>query len=348
MYLHIDMDYFFAQIEEKRRPMLKDKIIAVCVFSGRTEDSGVISTVNYPGRALGIKSGMPIATAKKKAPPADSIFLPVDREAYTQASMFIDGIIRKGCDKVVQASIDEWHVEDSDAIQKAPKIKEEIEKKSGLTCSIGVAPSLLGAKMGASKCKPDGLLILDKESEEKLISGSDVEKVPGIGKKTGEALRALGALKIQDISKIDPGNLVETFGRKTGSWLHELSLGEYKSELGEEKEQEEVSRIGTLKMKTRDSYILLEKLSDLEPEAKEWLMEKKKSYKTLTIIFITEDLRTHTKSTSFSHPLPWNSSTEAEKKKLIEEFLSENPMMIRRIGIRFGNFLDLGGQTTLF
>ena len=71
MYLHLDMDYFYAQVEEKRRPMAKDKIIVVCVYSGRTEDSGVVSTVNYLGREIGIKSAMPIALAKKKAPPAD-------------------------------------------------------------------------------------------------------------------------------------------------------------------------------------------------------------------------------------------------------------------------------------
>ena len=104
------MDYFYAQVEEKRRPMIKDKIIVVCVYSGRTKDSGVVSTVNYLGRGIGIKSGMPIAIAKKKAPPADTIFLPVDRDYYTQVSMYIDEIIRKHCKHVVQASIDEWAI----------------------------------------------------------------------------------------------------------------------------------------------------------------------------------------------------------------------------------------------
>ncbi|MBI5047281.1 hypothetical protein HZC07_06145 [Candidatus Micrarchaeota archaeon] len=94
MYLHIDMDYFFAQIEEKRHPMAKDKIIVVCVFSGRTNDSGVVSTVNYPGRAVGIHSGIPIAFAKKRAP-QDALFLPMDREHYAQVSSEIDELIRK-------------------------------------------------------------------------------------------------------------------------------------------------------------------------------------------------------------------------------------------------------------
>ncbi len=342
------MDYFYAQVEEKRRPMAKDKIIIVCVYSGRTDDSGVVSTVNYPGREIGIRSGMPIAHAKKKAPPADSIFLPVDREYYAMVSMQIDEVIRKACDKVVQASIDEWHVEDNEAAAKAPKLKEGIRKATGLTCSIGVAPSLLGAKMGASRSKPDGLLILDKEGEQKLIEDSDVNKVPGIGPKTAEALNSIGVQRVKDLKDVDALTLVETFGRKTGAWLHELGQGRYDYGLGEEKEQEEVSRIGTLKEMTRDSYMLMEKLTELERDAREWLMNMKKSYKTLSIIFITEDLRTHTKSMSFSHPRAWDADITKDKQKLIEEFLKENPLMVRRIGIRFGNFMDLGGQTTLF
>ena len=122
----------------------------------------------------------------------------------------------------------------------------------------------------------------------------------------------------------------------------------YSSELCEEKEQEEISRIGTLKEKTRDKYILLAKLEELEKDAKERLVWMKKSYKTFGIVFVTEDLRTHTKSLSFRNPKFWNEEISKEKEELIKEFLTENSLEIRRIGIRFGNFMDLEGQTTLF
>jgi DNA polymerase IV (DinB-like DNA polymerase) len=348
MYLHIDMDYFFAQIEERRRPMAKGKIIVVCVFSGRTEDSGVVSTVNYPGREVGIRSGMPIAFAKKRAPPADSVFIPVDHEYYGQVSAQIDGIVRSICDKVVQASIDEWNCEDDEAERKAGKLKKAILEQTRLTCSIGVAPSLLGAKMAASKAKPDGLTIMDGEAEKKFIEGSALDKVPGIGPKTKEALEKLGAQKVKDLKKIDPVVLVEVFGRKAGAWIHDLAMGRYEAGLGDEKPQEEVSRIGTLKEKTRDPYILLGKIEELERDAKEWLMQMKKSYKTISIIFITEDLKTHTKSMSFRNPKGWAENVRKDEEELIAEFLKENYMEIRRIGIRFGNLFDMGGQTTLF
>lgn len=353
MFLHLDMDYFFAQAEEKRRPMMTDKIIVVCVYSGRTADSGVVSTVNYPGRAVGIHSGMPIFMAKKRAPPADSLFLPVDHEYYAQLSAHIDSIIRKTYSRVVQASIDEWNVElETDDVgaaeAQAKSLKEDVKKGSGLVCTIGVAPSMLGAKMAAAKAKPDGLLALDRDAEKKFVMDSEAEKVPGIGPKTAMALREIGVEKVKDLAKLEPITLVEIFGRKAGAWLHALGQGVYAEGIGEEKEQEEVSRIGTLKEKTRDPYMLLAKLDELEADAKEWLAEMKKSYKTLTITFITEDLRTHSKSMSFHNPRVWNEDTTKEKKELVDDFLNGNRLEVRRIGIKFGNFLDLGGQTTLF
>jgi DNA polymerase IV (archaeal DinB-like DNA polymerase) len=349
------MDYFFAQLEEKRRPMASGKIIVVCVYSGRTADSGVVSTVNYAGRAVGIHSGMPIAYAKKRAPPADSVFIPVDHEFYAQVSGQIDAIIRKRFKKVVQASIDEWNIDDESpasdagkATEDAMMLKKAIRDELGLACSIGVAPSLLGAKMASSKSKPDGLLVLDRAEEAKMIGGSAVEKVPGIGPKTAQALSEMGATKVGDIETLDPIALVDVFGRKTGAWLHDLGRGRYDSGLGTEKEQDEISRIGTLKEKTRDPYMLLSKLDELEKEATERLMEMKKSYRTLSLIFVTGDLKTHTKSESFRNPKNWDADIRKEKEALVKAFLAGNPDDVRRIGIRFGNFMDLGGQTTLF
>ncbi|MBU0591773.1 DNA polymerase IV [Candidatus Micrarchaeota archaeon] len=346
VYLHIDMDYFYAQLEEKRHPESLGKVIAVCMFSGRTEISGAITTVNYLGRKIGIKAGMPIISAKKLAP--DGVFIHADREYYAEMSARIDMIIRANCEKVVQASIDEWNAFDPNAAEIGPKIKQVIQNEMDLICTLGVAPSVLGAKMAASKAKPNGLLILDTEHESKMINESIVEAVPGIGKKTTEALGMIGVKKVSDLKKTDPILLVETFGKKTGTWLHDLALGRYGAELGEEKEQEGISRIGTLKQQSRDIEFIMQKISELEDDAKKWLFETKKSYKTLALIFITDDMALHTKSFTFRNPLPWNEDITKEKRQLLEEFLKQNSLEIRRIGIKFGNFMDLNGQTTLF
>ncbi len=358
MFIHIDMDYFFAQVEEKRHPESKGKIIVVCIYSGRTADSGAVSSVSYAGRALGIHAGMPIVFAKKLIKPEQALFLSADREHYAEVSAQIDSFVRTQFQHVVQMSIDEWNCENEDddfvrgkgasAQEKAKQLKNQIREHLGFACSIGVASSLIGAKMAASKSKPNGFLVLDKKLERMLIGSSNVEKVPGVGPKTAEALKALGVVDVDDLAKIYPLVLVETFGRKTGSWLQKLGKGEYDGELGQDKEQEGLSRIGTLKAVTRDPDAIIAKLLILSKEAKERLMGMRKSYKTLSVIFITEDLHIHTKSMTFRNPRSWSEDTSKEEKELLLGFLAGERLGIRRIGIRFGSFLDLGGQMTLF
>jgi nucleotidyltransferase/DNA polymerase involved in DNA repair len=348
MFLHIDMDYFFAQIEEQRHSYSKDEIVAVCVLSGRNGDSGVISTVNYPGRNIGLKSGMPISIARKKAP-QKSYFLPIDRPYYESISEKIDSIIRKYSKKVSKASIDEWNLEvDQIAEETGLAIKSEIHESTGLKCTVGIAPSVLGAKIAAKEAKPDGFLMLDEYEEEKLISSSEVSKVPGIGKKTAEELASIGIIRVSDIKSVCPISLAEKFGIKTGAFLHELGSGEYGTELDEEKEQTEISRISSLKNDTRDELSILIEMSKIAPDIKKWIKNHKKSYSTLSIIIITTDMKMHTKSISFRAPKDHNAEISKDCSSLLKNFLDENPKEIRRIGIRFANFTDMDGQTTLF
>lgn len=342
------MDYFFAQIEELRHLEYKDKIIVVCVYSGRTDDSGVVSTVNYAGRKHGVYSGMPIVFAKKKLASLDSLFLPINRQYYEKISSDIGEIIRKYSDQVAQLSIDEWNLNVPQIPEETARaIKKEIKEKIGLTCSIGIASSLTGAKMAAQKNKPDGLVILDKKQEKKLIDNSFVESVPGIGSKTAEILKEMEVIKVKDLRKLSAMELVDNFGRKTGAWLHDLSQSNYNNRLEEETEQTEVSKIATLKHETRDSYILMLTIAELEKQAKQWLEQHKKFYKTLTIIFITDDMKTHTKSFSFRNPRKWNEENSGEEITLVNVFLKENKRLIRRVGVRFSHFVDMQGQTTL-
>lgn len=344
--LHIDMDYFYAQIEELRHPEFKDKIIVVCVFSGRTQDSGVVSTVNYEGRKVGVKSGIPIINAKKLAP--NGIFLPVDHDFYEQISNEIDQIIRTKCSKVEKRSIDEWYCLAEKEVEVAKLIKNEIFKATKLNCTIGIAPSKLGAKMASDKGKPNGLLVLDKKQERELIDNSHVEKIVGIGPKTTNELNSLGVQIVKDLKKVDQFLIIEKFGKNLGVWLFNLSNGIYESELEERSEKDEISKIGSLKFNSRHSKVIFQKISELEKEAKIVLIKSKKSYKTLTLIFITETLKMHTKSHTFSKPRSEKEDNSKEIEVLISKFLLEDTEEIRRVGIRFSNLVEMDGQTTLF
>ena len=348
MIIHIDMDYFFAQAEEERQPFFKGRVVIVCVYSGRAQDAGVVSTVNYEGRKYGVHSGMPIFQAKKRAPP-NAVFLPVDRVYYEELSAKIDETVRKYSAKVEKTSIDEWFLEVSRIPEEtAAALKQEIKERTGLTCTIGVAPSKLGAKMAAAKAKPNGLLVLDKQEEREFIEDSSVEKIPGIGQKTTGALNSIGIRYVKDIQKTDSVKIVEVFGKKIGAWICNLGRGEYLEKIEEEVEQSEVSKIGTLKELTRDQYILLLKIKELEKELFPWLMERKKSYNTVTIVFITEDMKTHSKSLTFRKPKSWNDDITDEIKILVDDFINAVGYSVRRVGIKFSNLVDITGQTTLF
>lgn len=340
------MDYFFAQIEEIRNPEYKNKIIAVCIFSGRTEDSGVISTVNYEGRNVGIKSGMPIVNAKKLA--KSGIFLPADHKYYESISQTIDGLIRSNCTKVEKSSIDEWYALAEDEVETGKRIKLEILNSTNLTCTVGVAHSRLGAKMASDKAKPNGFLILGKEKERNLIDNSPVEKIIGIGPKTKDELNELGVKTVSDLRGLNQFILIEKFGKKTGAWLYNLGIGIYDSEIEERIEKGEFSRIGSLKENTREKGKILEKIVELEREAKEELKYSKKFYKTLTLIFITEDIKMHTKSRSFSKPRGEKETNLDEIKKLMSEFLDNERKEVRRVGVKFSGLVEMDGQTTLF
>lgn len=349
MFVHIDMDYFFAQIEERDSPNMKGRIVCVCVFSGRTDESGVISTVNYQGRRFGIKSGMPIVFAKKKAGNMSAFFIPMNREKYEAESFEIYQIIKNKFEKTAQMSIDEWNcLGEVDVFEKAREIKEEIFRERKLTCSIGIAPSALGAKIAASKNKPNGLTRWDEKTEREEIMKMEIIEVPGFGPKTNEVLLEMGAKKIEDLIKIDKIKIIEKFGKKTGGIINQIRDGDFPKEFVENKEQEGYSRIGTLKELTRDMKEINAKIEELENELKNQIAQEKKQYKTLSVILIGENLKIHTKSKTFRKAKNFREENTKEIEELVGEFLATNDGKIRRVGIRYSNMENLEGQTTLF
>lgn len=135
----VDLDYFFAQIEERRNPSIKDKPVVVCVYSGRTEESGVVSTANYIARRFGVRSGMAIVLAKKKLKDTEAVFLPVDHDYYRGVSERIMIALRDNADDFEQVGIDEAYLDVSRrtegdferATSLARLVKDEIELKRG-------------------------------------------------------------------------------------------------------------------------------------------------------------------------------------------------------------------------
>ncbi|MGQ9597595.1 MAG: Y-family DNA polymerase, partial [Thermoproteota archaeon] len=254
----VDLDYFFVQCEEVRNPSLKDRPVVVCVYSDRGGDSGVVSTANYVARKYGVKSGIPIAVAKRMLRDANTVFLPVDHEHYARISNGIMDILRGHADSFEQAGIDEAYLDVSESIgdfdmagEIAKGIKEEVRKSYGITCSIGIGPNKLIAKIAADNQKPDGLTVVKPDEVQRFLSPLPVGRLIGVGAKTESIMKNLGIRTIGDLAKYDVQSLINLFGEKLGVYFHKASHGLDDQPVKERDEAASIGRISTLKRNTR-------------------------------------------------------------------------------------------------
>jgi DNA polymerase-4 len=224
--LHIDMDAFFAAVEQKRHPELKDKPVVIG-GSGDPSKRGVVSTASYEARKFGIHSAMPLRTAYKLCPHA--IFLPVDYEEYSRISEKIKKIIGEFTNVMEDMGIDEAFLDisqsDNTSAEIAGKIKRKIKDETYLTCSIGIAPNKLLAKIASDMQKPYGLTILTNDDIETRIWPLSVRKISGVGPKNEAYLKDMGVETIGQLAALSLDNLIENFGESYGKYLYQASRG---------------------------------------------------------------------------------------------------------------------------
>jgi DNA polymerase IV (DinB-like DNA polymerase) len=341
----VDMDYFFAQCEELRNPAISSKPVVACVFSGRSEESGAVSTANYVARSYGVKSGMPIYLAKKKLENVDAAFLPVDEKYYEEISGKAMTILRKYADRFEQAGIDEAYLEvtqrTSGRFQEAKKLavsmKDELKAQLRLTCSIGIGPNKLVAKIAADEKKPDGLTIIEPEQVEEFLSPLKVGRLLGVGTKTREKMQSLGISTIHELAEYDPQKLNDIFGRTMGIYFHNAALGIDAEPVEERSEVESFSRIATLKQDSRDLSFIVETAERLCSEIHSTVVSEKMNFKTVGIIAILKDLSTHTRSKTLENPTNSLEVLNKSAKELFEKFFNETEGKARRVGVKVSN-----------
>ena len=252
MILHIDMDAFFASVEQLDNPRLRGK----CVLVGGTSNRGVVMACSYEARKFGVRSAMPVFQARAKCP--QGIFVPPRRERYQEVSQKIMTLLRQFTPQVEVVSIDEAYLDVSgcgrlhgDPENLALKIKKEIKNSLGLTSSVGVAPVKFLAKIASDMDKPDGLTIIRPEAVDAFIESLAIEKVPGVGRKTFQQLAAMGIKTLGDIKKFPEKMLLNRLG-KFGSHLLALSSGRDHSAVTPFAPAKSVSSERTLDEDTRD------------------------------------------------------------------------------------------------
>jgi DNA polymerase IV (DinB-like DNA polymerase) len=350
--LHVDMDYFFAQCEEREQPEIKGKPVVICVYSGRGGDSGAVSTSNYEARKRGVKAGIPISRAKKLAP--DAVFLPVNMELYRSISDQVMEILRGYSDKMEQESIDEafcditGKVSDfDDAKLHAIRLKDEIKQNVGLTGSVGIGPNKLVAKIASDFQKPDGLMVVKPHEILQFLNPLDVRDLIGVGKKTEERLNELGVNTIGDLSKLSTDQLSREFGKAKGAWLKQASQGIDDQPVKEREGTEQIGRIITLREDTEELNMILDAIDRLSEEVHRKLQVRKLGFKSISFIAISNDLKTRTKSRTLSMPVKDFETIRATAYELAKTFFAEHHVTLRRVGVRVANLVEEKGQKTL-
>lgn len=353
--MHVDFDYFFAQCEELRRPEIKDRPVLVCVFSGRTEDSGVVSTANYVARRYGVKSGIPIKTAKAKlAGVQDALFLPLDVGYYRQVSKAAMAAIQEHADVFERVGIDECYVDVSkktsdfdDAEGLARAIKQEVKTRTGLTCSVGVAPNKMLAKIASDYEKPDGLTVVRPEDAVKFVSVLDVDRIPGVGPKTRNRLAELGVKTAGDLAKIDLFKLIHEFGKKTATYMHNAAKGVDDEPVVEsDGGRKQLMHIVTLKKDAGSAEEMYGDLEEICRHVHETVTERRLLFRSVGIILVLNDLENVTRSRSLKAHTASFDQLHATAKALLGEAMQEK-RNVRRLGVRVSDFQDSAGQNTL-
>lgn len=342
----VDFDYFFAQCEELRNPSIKDKPVVVGVYSGRTEDSGAVSTSNYVARRYGVRSGVPIFLAKRNLEGMDAVFLPVDHNYYKQISDRLMQILSTYASSLEQVSIDEAYLDVTLQVENnfekahiyAQKIKHDIKAQVGISLSIGIGPNKLVAKIACDSQKPDGLTLVKPEEAVKFLAPLSVDRLLGVGKKTFTRMEQMGIKTIEDLSKFDVQRIIEVFGKALGLYFHNSANAVDNEPVVFASEAESISKIGTLKQDTHDLDLLLQKMDELVEIVYREVAEKSYSFKTISIYVVNVDLVSKTRSVTLEQPARDKDVIKRNIRVLMERYLAESPLELRRVGVKISGF----------
>lgn len=336
--LHIDMDSYFASVEVRENPDLQGLPVVIGANPREGRGRGVVSTCSYEARTFGIRSGMPISQAYHLCPSAR--FLPVNFPLYYRTSERIMAIIGRQGTHLEQVSIDEafLQLDGSGDISKArgvaERIQQELEKSEHLTCSIGIGPTRVVAKIASDYQKPNGLTIVPHGEIERFLYPLPVRRLPGIGKKTEEILFLNGIFTVGDLASRDVRELTGLFG-KSGLHLYSLAHGKDIVSSSSPSGPRSMSREITFEVDTVDAGTLHAAMDALADEVHHTLLEEGLFFRTISVKVRYTGFITHTKSRSLHRPSNDRTIIGGVATSLLHGF--QDGRMIRLIGLRLSN-----------
>jgi DNA polymerase IV (DinB-like DNA polymerase) len=358
---HVDMDAFYAAVEERYNPALRNVPLVVGADPKQGRGRGVVTTANYLARRFGIHSALPIsrawrfAEAARKRGEPQTVFIPPNFHLYAEVSRRIMRLLENAADVFEEASIDEAYLDISSpktfeaAAERMTALKSQIRAEEGLGCSVGIGPNKLIAKIASGHQKPDGLTVIKPELVEGFLEPLPIRVVPGIGPK-GEALLHRQSIRtIKDLREVPEASLTKWFGK----WGHELfqsARGIDDGPVSNEWVRKSIGEQETFAQDTRSPSMIAERLDAMAERLLTKLREKTFSgFRTLTLTVRFSDFETKNRSHSIKEGILLDGDGEALQKlkrnalMLLLPFFDarENPRgkAVRLIGLRLEKLL---------
>jgi DNA polymerase-4 len=326
---HVDMDAFYVSVELQSRPELRGLPVVVAGTGPRA----VVTTASYEARKFGVFSATPAERARRLCPQA--VFVPPDFEKYRARSREVMAVLREHVERVEVVGLDEAYL-DLGEIERpkaaARRLKGAVSKRTGLTCSIGIGPSKLVAKVASDAEKPDGFVVLSREMACERFARKSPGLIPGIGPKTVERLEQRGITTLAALAATSEEDLASWFGARLGPHLGHLAQFEDDREIETARPPKSESRETTFDRDLRSLHEVEPVLDKLTSELCETLARQERRGRTIGIKVRLDDFSTHTRARSRPEATNDYEVVRVVAAELLREF--DPPRPVRLIGVR--------------
>ena len=336
--LHLDLDAFYAAVEQRDKPSLRGKPVVVGGVGGR----GVVSTASYEARRYGVRSAMSTREARARCPHA--AFLSGRFHAYREASGIVMGLLREASPLVEPLSLDEAFVDLEQAdlpdleVETVRAFAERLrtrvtERTNGLTASVGIGTSKFIAKVASDLDKPDGLVVVPPGTEQELLRPMHVTVIPGVGPATAERLRRAGIHTVADLETLSLDELVRLLGRAHGTGLHDLARARDDRPVVAEREAKSISIEDTYDTDLTDRRLMEGLLTRQAGSVAERLRKSGMSGRTVTIKVRLHDFTTLSRSATLPSPIDDATTVARLARNLLTELDTSGGVRLLGVGV---------------
>lgn len=345
--LHLDMDAFFAAVEQLDYPQYRGKPVIVGADPKGGAGRGVVATANYEARKYGVHSAMPISQAYKRCPHA--VYLRGRYRRYSEVSRQVMSVLAEFTPVIEKISIDEAFLDITKSLalfgaaeEIGGQIKRQILAKTGLTASVGVAPNKFLAKIASDLEKPDGFVIVPVGQEHDFLKDLPISRLWGVGKKTEAALRKMGVETIGQIAQMSEVDLNRKFG-KWGNALWKLSNGVDERPVAPWESQKSISQETTFGEDTGDEATIEKTLFRLAESLSRLMRKSRLKGRTVTLKIRLEDFSTFTRSKTLSDFIDSTQILKGVAISLYKKFNKKNKK-VRLLGIGVSQLNSVSGE----